>query len=337
MTILAHSFGTTFISMLQIFFIILAAGILLRKKVLSQDNLHGLSVATVDVFLPCMCFTSILANFRPGEFDIWWILPVSGILLTAVGMLVGWLFFVRELPQKRNMLPLAGVQNAGFMILPLGKILFPDQFDQFAVYVFMFTIGQSLPIWTIAKLMTTAAPDARLRWKDMLTPPFIATIAAIVIVFAGLHPIFFIPDPETPQFAHAFNTILATITSGARLLGDATVPLMIFILGGVLGSIRFRLRAYLGDIVRVVLVKFVLLPLMVIGALLYSGIGTAMPLLAVFFVIQSASAPAISLVIQVKKYGGDEQKLGSMVLVCYLVCLFMLPFWVSVWQLISLR
>lgn len=335
MTILIQSFSTTFVSMLQIFFIILAAGILLRKKVLSQENLHGLSVATVDVFLPCMCFTSIIANFRPGEFDIWWVLPLSGILLTAVGMFIGWLFFVRELPQKRNMLPLAGVQNAGFMILPLGKILFPDRFDQFSIYVFMFTIGQSLPIWTIAKLMTTAAPDARLKWNDMLTPPFIATIAAIVIVFTGLHPIFFVP--ETPESARAFNTVLATVFNGVRLLGDATVPLMIFILGGVLGSITFRLRAYLWDIVRVVFIKFMLLPLMTIGVLLYSGIGPAMPLLTVFFVIQSSSAPAISLVLQVKKYGGDEQKIGSMILVCYLVCLLMLPFWVSVWHMMSLN
>jgi predicted permease len=331
--VIIQSFSSTFISMLQIFFIILAAGLLLRKKVLSQENLQGLSVATVDVFLPCMVFTSIVADFRPGEFDIWWVLPLSGLLLTAVGMLLGWLFFVRELPRKRNMIPLAGVQNAGFMILPLGKILFPDRFDQFSIYVFMFTIGQSLPIWTIAKLMTTADPDARLRWQDMLTPPFIVTIVAVVVVFSGLHSIFFVT--EAPQAAYSFNTILATIFNGVRLLGDATVPLMIFILGGVLGSIKFKWRAYFGDIIRVVFVKFLLLPLMVIGVLLYSEIGPAIPLLAVFFVIQSSSAPAISLVLQVKKYGGDEQKIGSMVLVCYLVCLFMLPFWVSVWQMTS--
>lgn len=57
--ILVQTFTSTFLSMLKILFIVLVAGILICKKVLSRANLHGLSVATVDVFLPCLSFTSI--------------------------------------------------------------------------------------------------------------------------------------------------------------------------------------------------------------------------------------------------------------------------------------
>lgn len=331
--ILIQSFTSTFLSMLKIFFIVLLAGILMRKKVLSQNNLHGLSVATVDVFLPCLSFTSILTHFRPGQFDIWWVLPTSGVLITVAGMLLGWLFFFREFPEKRNMVPLAGVQNAGFLILPLGAILFPDRFEQFSVYVFLFVIGQALPIWTISKLMTTTAPDAQFQWKDMLTPPLVATLLAIAIVFAGLHPLFF--AAQTAHTAGLLKTALSTIFDAVRLIGEATVPLAIFILGGVLGSIAFKLRPYITDVIRVLSIKLVLLPLLTITAVYFSGIGTSIPLLAVFFVLQSSSAPAIVLVLQVKKYGGDEQKIGSILLVSYLACLVMMPIWVSVWSLIS--
>lgn len=331
--IFIQTFSSTFLSMLKIFFIVLLAGILIRKKVLSQDNLHGLSVATVDVFLPCLSFTSILTNFRPGEFDIWWVLPASGILITAAGMLLGWFFFFREFPEKRNMVPLAGVQNAGFLILPLGAILFPDQFQQFSVYVFLFVIGQSLPIWTISKLMTTAEPDTRFQWKDMITPPLVATLLAIAIVFARLHPLFFVPP--APDTAGPLNTALATIFDAVQLIGEATVPLAIFILGGVLGSITLKLRPYIRDVIRVVSIKLILLPLLTMAAVHLSGIGETIPLLAVFFVIQSSSAPAIVLLLQVKKYGGNEQKIGSILLVSYLACLVMMPTWVSVWNLIA--
>ncbi|MCF8024537.1 MAG: AEC family transporter [Desulfobacteraceae bacterium] len=331
--ILIQTFTSTLLSMLKIFLIIPAAGILIRKNVLSRNNLHALSVATVDVFLPCLSFTSILKNFRPGEFDIWWVLPTAGILITLTGMLLGWLAFFRELPEKRNMIPMTGVQNAGFLILPLGAVLFPDQFELFSVYVFMFVIGQSLPIWSLAKQMTTAEPGTRLQCKDMLTPPLVATLLAIALVFAGLHPFFF--APQGPQSSGIINTALATVFEAVQLLGQATVPLAIFILGGVLGSISFKLRPYLWDAIRVLSIKFILLPVLTILIVYFSGLRESIPLLAVFFVIQSSSAPAIALVLQVKKYGGNEQKIGSVLLLSYIACLLMMPLWVAVWNLIS--
>lgn len=331
--ILIQAFFSTFLSMSKIFIIILAAGILVRKNILSENNLHGLSVATVDVFLPCLSFTSILTKFRPGEFEIWWVLPAAGILITAAGMLLGWLFFLREMPDKRNMVPIAGVQNAAFLVLPLGAILFPDQFERFSVYVFMFVMGQSLPIWSLAKQLNTSVPGTRMRFSDMVTPPLVATLTAITLVFTGMHQLFF--TSQAPDSAGLLNTAIAAVFDAAKLLGQATVPLAIFILGGVLGGIAFKLRPYLLDAVRVISIKFILLPLFTIMIVYFSGIGESAPLLAVFFVIESSSAPAIALVLQVKKYGGDEQKIGSIVLVSYLTCLVMMPVWVAVWNLIS--
>ena len=325
-------FGSTFFSIMKLFLVILAAGILVRKKVLSQENLQGLSVATVDVFLPCLSFTSILTNFRPGQFDLWWVLPVTGILITALGMLLGLLFFFRELPEKRNMLPLAGVQNASFLILPLGAILFPDRFEQFSVYVFLFVMGQSITLWTIGKHFTTAAPDIPLRLKSMLNPPLFATLLAIVLVVTGFHSFFFIPETGSATF---LNLVLNAVFDAMQMIGQATVPLAMFILGGLLGSISIKVRPYLWDMLRVTLIKLVIVPALVITALYFSGIWQKHPLLAVFFVIESASASAITLALQVKKYGGDAQKIGSILMVSYIACLFLIPVWVSVWGLIS--
>ena len=327
-------FGSTFFSIIKLFLVILAAGILVRKKVLSRENIQGLSVATVDVFLPCLSFTSILTNFRPGQFDQWWVLPVTGVLIPALGMLLGLLFFCRELPEKRNMLPLAGVQNASFLILPLGAILFPVGFKLFSVYVFLFVMGQSIMLWTIGKHFTTAAPDEPLQLKNLLNPPLFATLLAIFLVFTGFHSFFFIPETGNTG---VLNSALNAIFDAMQLISQATVPLAIFILGGLLGSISIKVRPYLWDAVRVTLIKLVIVPVIIITTVYLSGIGDKFPLLAIFFVIEGASASAITLALQVKKYGGDEQKIGSILMVSYIACLFLMPIWVSVWGLLARR
>lgn len=331
--IFIQSFGSTFLSMLKILFVVVLAGILLRKKIITQENLQGLSVVTIDVFLPCLSFTSILTHFRPDEFDNWWVLPIAGILITAIGMLLGWLFFIKELPEKKNMIPLASIQNAAYLILPLGAVLFPQRFEEFSVYVFLFVMGQSIPIWTIGKQLTTSGADARFRWKDMVTPPMVATLLAITCVGLGLQSLLFVP--EGVQSKSLVTTFLSTIFSAMQLIGSATAPLAIFILGGVLGGIALRFRSYLFDAIRVVTIKFVLLPFLTLLTVLFFSIGETNPLLAIFFVIESSSAPAIAIALQVKKYGGDEQKIGSILFLTYLACLFMLPFWIAIWTLVS--
>lgn len=330
--ILCQTFVSTLMSIAQIFFVVLVAVILVRKRLLNQEHIHGLSIGLVDVFLPCLSFTSIVSKFRPDKFESWWVLPFTGIGMAALGLLLGWLLFCREMPGKRNMIPLAGIHNGAFLILPLGAVLFPGRFEEFSMYVFLFIMGQSLAVWTIGKQLVTTAEDSRFNVKGIITPPMIATISSVVLVLLGGYPLFF---TEAGGGGNSFLRIfMSTLFDAAKLLGQATVPLSLFILGGVLGSITISFRSYFFDFFRVILVKYILVPLTTVIAVYFSGIWHHLPLLAVFFVIQSSSAPATLIMIQVKKYGGDEQKIGSILLFSYLVCLFVLPIWVALWYLL---
>lgn len=333
--LLLQTFVSTLLSMLQIFFIVLVSWILVRRKFLTQEHIRGLSIAMVDVFLPCLCFTSIVSKFRPGQFEVWWALPFSGICMAAMGLLFGWLFFCREFPEKRNMIPLAGIHNGAFLILPLGAVLFPDRFEEFSMYVFLFVMGQSLAVWTVGKQLVTTAASSRLSLKGIVTPPMIATVSSTALVLSGGYSIFLTESASGGDtLLHIF---LSTLFDAGKLLGQATIPLSIFILGGVLGSITITFRSYFWDFFRVILVKYLLVPLVTVLAVYFSGIWQTLPLLAIFLVIQSSSAPATLIIIQVKKYGGDEQKIGSIVLFSYLVCLLILPIWVAVWTLLTAK
>jgi predicted permease len=190
-------------------------------------------------------------------------------------------------------------------------------------------MGQTPIIWSIGKYMTTAAPEDRFRWKDALNPPMIWAVIALFMVFTGLRDVL-MPGGHVPADSTE-GSVVDVFIGTIKLLGDATIPIALFILGGVLGSIRIRLKNLRWDVIKVTFIKFVLLPSFTFLILLLTGLQHSHPLLATFFIIESAAPPAIVIILQVNRYGGDEQKLGSMLLVTYLICLIALPFWLALW------
>lgn len=101
-----------------------------------------------------------------------------------------------------------------------------------------------------------------------------------------------------------------------------------------MGGVTFRLRPYLWDATRVVAIKLGLLPLITVLVVHAVGLDAADPLLARFLVLEAAAAPASGIVLQVRTYGGDEQKVGSLMLVCYGACLITMPFWLAVLEML---
>ena len=236
--------------------------------------------------------------------------------MALVGTGLGALVFARRLGEKRNMLPLAGMQNAGYLVLPIGLALFPDRFDTFALYVFLFILGYNPILWSLGKLLVSGDGGARPGWKNFVTPPFVANLVAIAVALSGA-------DKIIPGF----------VLGAIDLLGTAAVPVATLVLGAVLGSIDVRLRSHVADTARALGVKLMLLPA-VTGLLLHlTSLHLSNPLLAEFFVIEAASAPAVALVLQVRTYGGDERRVGSVMFFSYLACTLTLPMWVSIWRL----
>jgi hypothetical protein len=81
-------------------------------------------------------------------------------------------------------------------------------------------------------------------------------------------------------------------------------------------------------------IRLSLLPAVTIGALLYLGVGRQHPMLATLFVVQASAAPATAHLLQIRAYGGNEQKVGSIVLASYILCVVTMPFWLAVWEMV---
>jgi len=326
MDIFTSAFTETFLALLRVFMIIIVAGLLVRKKIITQSHIKSLTAVTVNVFLPCLIFSNIVANFEPGSLKIWWVLPLSAVLLTGLGLILGALLFFRELPAKNNMLALTGIQNAGYFILPIGAVVYADQFEKFALYCFLFILGISPILWSVGRYLCTMGTGEKLSIKGLITPPFVANVVGLVTVFTGLSHVFTNPNEQGRYLiTHAFFKSI-------DLLGQATVPLATFVLGAILGSIAFRLRPYLFDALRTTAVKLIILPLITIWILHALDWGNSFPLMADFLVLQAAAPPATGLILLVRNYGGDEQKISSLMLVNYFLCVITLPFWLALWH-----
>jgi len=309
------AFWATFRAVLDIFVVVAAAGILVRRRVVTQAHVSGLSAATVNVFLPALVFSNLVRTFDPKALAFWWAIPLASVAMIAIGFGLAWLVFRSRLPEARNLLPLVGMQNAGYLVLPVGFRLFPDQFDTFALYTFLFIMGLNPLLWSLGPLLASNR-GAHAGWRALVTPPLVASVLGIACAVTHLQRV--IPD---------------VLLDAASLMGQAAVPVATFALGAILGGVPCCLRDYGKDALRVASLKLVLLPALVMLILFGVGLGQRHGLLAEFFVIQAASAPATGLILQVRTYGGDERKIGSIMLVCYVLCAVTLPLCLVVWRM----
>ena len=230
--------------------------------------------------------------------------------------------FRKHLPQKKNLLAMTSLQNAGYFVLAIGMVIFKDQYEQFKLYCFLFILGISPVLWSFGRFLIGNQRPKDFKISMLITPPFIANILSILLVLTGLR-----------NFLFNFKPFEMLLTSTA-LMGKATVPTAIFILGGMLGLIKLKINHYLKDMAGVLIIKLIILPIITIAALWLLGINALNPLVCMFLIVEASSPPATAILIQAKHYGGDEQKLGSIMMTCYALSLLAVPLWLSIWQTI---
>lgn len=317
MSTFVPAFWSTFRAVFDIFLVILLGGILVRRGLVSQAQVTGLVAATVNVFLPALIFSNIVTTFNPSALSYWWTLPLAAVAMTAAGLALAWVAYGRGWPQTKPLFSLISLQNAGYLVLPVGSRLYADQFDLFALYTFLFILGVNPLLWSLGPWLTTQR-GSRLGVKGLLTPPLVAAFAGVALALA-----------------HGQKWVPGVILNVSTLLGQAAVPVAIFSLGAILGDLPCCLRTYLREALVVSGLKLLVLPAAVIAVLAAASVHRVDPLLAEFMVIQSASAPATNLILQVRNYGGDEARVGSNMLVAYALCALTLPLCLVVWRMLA--
>jgi len=313
---LTGTFFSIFQAILKVFLIASFAGFLTYKKVFTEDFIDGLSVLVVKVFLPLQIFATIMKSFDPEAQSYWWAVPLVAMGFAFIGLLFSVLFFLRNIREKKALFPLAGMQNAVYLALPIGEFAFKDQFPEFSLICFLVLMGLNPIMWSVGKIIITTGGNNGSLLKKIITPPFLASIIGISLVLTG-----------------AKRFVPGIIVDSSEMLGNATVPVATFILGSTL-VMSIRKIPPFWDTFRIVFIKFVVIPALTIAGLYYLKTGEQYPLLAQVLILEAATAPATAHILMVRAYGGDIGKVGGITFVSYIICLFAIPFWLAVWSLL---
>ncbi|MFH1199311.1 MAG: AEC family transporter [Candidatus Omnitrophota bacterium] len=310
-------FRITGLAVAQISLLGLVGYILVKKNILGQDGLDILSRLVVDVTLPALILAQLIKDFRFDLYPNWWLFPLLSFAITLAGLLLGVLFMglVKGPEHKLQFISLVGFQNSGYLPLALfAALLTGRELDTMLVYLFLFLLGFNLVILSFGVYILSFHKLKKFEARSLFSPPVIATITGLIIVFFGLYK--FIPD---------------VVIKPMRMIGDCTVPLSMLAVGGSLASICLRCTdKKIASLV--ILSKLIILPALGLWLVLKLQLPH---LLGLLIIIELAVPSATLLSVITRHYKKEDLIISQGIFVGHVASLVTLPLFLSLYFMLS--
>jgi len=278
------------LSVLFPLFAIAIVGWLVGRR--SKPDLTHANQLNMDVFVPALVFAALASkDFHLGEY-----LPLAGITLVMVfgSGAMGWVVARVCGIQAKTLVPPVMFNNCGNIGLPLTVLAFGEKALAPAVVMFMLSnlMHFSVGAWLL---------DHRARLSTMWKVPSVQATAAGILVSALSIPV--------------WPPLLVAI----KMLGDVSIPLMLFSLGVRLTDAKFSAW-------RIGLGGGVLRPLvgLALGFAILACIDLP-PLQRASVLVFGALPPAVLNFIFAERYHQEPEKVASIVMIGNLLGLVFLP------------
>jgi len=312
-----NEFLTVLTAVLPVF-AIMGVGLWLRQRNwLSADADASLMRITVNLLLPSLIFDSVLDNAALRRPENLLLPPLVGFGMVVVGVALAGAFArlagLQTKPERRTFAFLTGLQNYGYLVIPLCITLFdPDTTG----VLFVHNVGPEIAMWTLGVALLSGSGLA-IGWKKIFNAPLVALLLAVLLNLLG---IWFMPP--TP-IAVAGKIILTVV----HWLGQSAIPLALLLIGAIVADHLDDARG--GHAVRVVtvaaLVRLGIMP--VLFLLLAKFLPCSIELKRVL-VLQGAMPSAVLPIVLTKHYGGDARTSLQVALGTSLIGLVTIPLWI---------
>jgi hypothetical protein len=257
-----------------------------------RPDMTVFSRITLDVCTPMLTYSALASrNFEIAQHAA--LLTAGALLIVGAGLLA-WPLSLISRQSPRTLVPVVMFNNCGNMGLPLALLAFGPQHIGAAVALFSIS---NLIHFSIGARITSR--DARTR--DLLLSPM---MLATVLGFASA-----LTDVRPP----------AVLLTGMKLMGDASLPLMLFALGVRLSAFEPKslVGGVLGAVARPVIGIALALPLA--QALQLDGLARAQLLLF------AALPPAVLQFMLADRYRQEPEKVASMIMLGNVLALLFVP------------
>jgi len=242
------------------------------------------------------------------------VVPFTSIIVCfVVGYVVSKLLHIAPGRQGtfRSMFSLS---NSIFIGLPVNLALFGEQSMPF---VLLYYIANTTLFWTVGVNGISndgmsgqgKVPVAQVL-KNIFSPPLLGFIAAIVLIVIGI---------SLPHF----------ILDTCKYLGNLTTPLSMLFIGIAMYGVKLKNIKFSKDMVAIILGRFIVAPLIVIG------ITYAMPLpllMKKVFVIQAALPVMTLTAVIAKAYQADAEYAAVMTTVTTIAAIITIPVYMLIFE-----
>jgi predicted permease len=310
-----------FAAVAPVFLMVVAGYAMRRAGWLTTEADSSLLRVVVNLLYPCLILHKLLGNPAIANPSNLVLAPLVGFLLVALGYAACYaaapLFGIRESVPRRTFAFTAGLQNYGYIALPVVQKLFVERPGQPAdegamAVLFVHNVGVEAALWTLGiMLLTRTSP--RQGWRRILSVPLVAIAVAVGLNFTGA-------NHWLPSFAQ----------SAIWSLGDAAIPLGLVLTGAVFADQMQgkEARATPGAVGwAACALRIAILPALMLAVARYLPLPRE---LRQVVLVQAAMPSAVIPVILAKHYGGDAPVALRIVLVTSLVGLLTIPLWLKV-------
>jgi hypothetical protein len=310
------SFKVTSLAILELFILGFIGFFLVKRKLLSYEGLDNLSRLVMEVTLPLFIISRLIKDFSFLAYPQWWLYPLLAIAITGLGFLIALPFLgvAKDANEKRQILTLVGFQNSGYLPLPLvAALLSGSDAAKMFIYIFLFLVGFNLFIWSFGPYILSYHKQRRFEFGSLFSPPVVATFIGMGLVFFGLN-----------------NFIPGFIFRPLKLIGDCTLPLAIFVVGGSLAQIELKDGINKKAIFFIILAKLILMPAIILFIL---GRIKVDYLLGVLLLIQGAMPSATSLSIIIRQNKEKDSLINPAIFFTHLLGIFTVPLFLTLFFL----
>ena len=293
-------------------FLVIASGYALRRAgIFTEEGDRSLLGLLVNLLVPCLALDVIIGNEALERPANWIFPPLLGFLVPALSYLVclgGARLFLRDVKKARTFASVAGLQNYGYIPLPICLALF----DRDVVGVLLaFNMGVDIAMWTLGVALMPGG-QAKGDWKKiLLSPPIVSVAAGIALNAMG-----------------AGNWVPQAVDGAWHMLGLCAVPVGLLVTGAVLAD-HMRpgmLRSGWNTIGLALALRLGLLPALILAAALWLPLN---PALRTVLIVQSAMPSAVFPVVLAKMHGGDMPTALRIVLGTSIASLITIPLWLG--------
>ena len=305
-------------AVIPVYLVVLIGMALRRIRVLRPDMDKGLMAVAVHVFFPCLILYEmldaevlrdpvvVLSSAGAG-----FVLIVAG---TALAYVLAPLLGLRLGGGRRTFAVAGGLQNYGFIAIPLVAYLYPGNDDIMAV-LFTHNLGVEMAMWTV--LLMLLAGKSRLSPRLFLKGPIIAVVVGLLLVQTGT-------DHHVPELLRRVFPIL----------GVCAIPLSLLLVGTTLhdliGKMSFDWKTGLGSVA----VRLAIIPVLFLLCAKYLPLAVE---LKQVLIVQAAVPSAMFPIVLARHYGGRTDVAVTVVLATTAASLLTMPlviafgkFWVGV-------